>query len=337
MFLDKLDMLILEELSRNSRQHLKDIAAKGGCSINTVSARLGRLERELKLRYTLELDFSKDGFPREFVVRAKFEGKPQLSGLRESFARLPGVQLAALTEGDFDLLLWCLAPSSEEYGFGLGQELRGVLGKSLADWSTYPVIDRHIGFLPVDSDLIDMLRLSEHRRRVLKILNEGSRMMVTELAEQLGVTEPTAEYHLKRIAPVVKRFTSYFESPGEFVHISRFVQLRGGAEELRSEGRGLTELYVRSDTRLFNRLVYAARIVGGWDVFMLETFTSLEDYKEHNERVASFRKIVGKQESALITKVLKGRIPIRKVDFAKEVASLFNSYKPALEEKVARL
>jgi len=325
MFLDRVDMLILEELSRNSRCLLKDIADKASVSIQTISSRLAKLERNLGLKYTLELDLQKAGCAQQYFIRVNFrDNKPDAATLRSFFAKNPFVQLAALTKGDFDLFIWSASPTAADYEREIEGTLRAQLDEYTSDWTAHPLLTRRAGFLPVGNDLINTLRLPSSRKRTLDVLNSDSRIMVTKLAEQLGVKEPTAEYHLKRAKPFVSRFTSYFETTGEFLHMIRFLQLRGKEKDFQSEGRKVSDLYLKSDPRLFNRLVYAGVPSGGMDRLFLETYSSFDDYEAHSEAIKGYSSIIGKHSAARVEKVLKGAIPIRKMDLASECKYLLS-------------
>ncbi len=326
MFLDRVDMLILEELSRNSRCLLKGIAAKAGVSIQTISSRLTILEKKMKLKYTVELDLQKAGCSQQYFVRVNFKegAKPTAAQLRSIFSKNPFVQFAALTKGDFDLFLWSASPSPADYESRIEGDLRSELDEFIQDWTAHPLLARRAGFLPVGSDLIEALKLPDSRKRTLRILNEDSRIMVIKLAEQLGVKEPTAEYHLKRAQPFIRRFTSYFETTGEFLHMIRFLQLRGKEKDFQSEGRKVSELYLKSDPRLFNRLVYAGVPSGGMDRLFLETYSSFDDYEAHSESIKAYSNIIGKHSAARVESVVKGAIPIRKVDLASECKYLLS-------------
>ncbi len=324
MFLDRTDVLIIEELSRNSRVMLKTMAEHANVSIKKVGYRLKNLEKKLGIHYTIEPELTTTGLPYEFLVRAKLNAKPDVKHLRELLLPMPNIQFAALADGDFDLFMWGLAPSSSAYSQKVEPAIRAGLEDYLSEWNAHPLLARRAGFFPVDNALISTLAIRESRRKVLRILNENSRIQVINLAEMLGVEDSTAEYHLKRARPFIRRFTAYFEGRGDFLHIARFLQLRGKGMDFQVDGRRISELYLKNDPRLFNRLVYAATPSGGFDTFLFENFTSLEDHEAFEESIKSHHNIIGKHESAKITKVLKGAIPIRKVDLSSECKYLLS-------------
>jgi len=320
MFLDKVDAAIIEGLSEDSRAYLKTIAERAGCSIQTVSNRLNKLYPALGLRHSVEINLPKAGFPLQFFVKAKLsEGTSfDSSSFSEAVSSIPFVQFAALTKGDFDLLLWCVARSNEEYLGAVEWPLRMRFDRFFSDWSSHPVLHNRAGFLPVDNSLVELMDVPGRKKTLLKLLNNDSRMALTDLSKKLMVTEPTSEYHLKRVKPFVKRFTSFFEGKGEFMHLVRFIQSKGTEEEYQVYGRRVSKMYLKSDPRLFNRMVSASAVSGGMDVVFIENFTSLEDNEAYTEQLVGYGSIVRKHASAIVTKVLKGMLPIRKVDYSRE-------------------
>ncbi|MDD5317516.1 MAG: winged helix-turn-helix transcriptional regulator [Candidatus ainarchaeum sp.] len=332
MFLDKTDLCVMEELCENSRTLLKNIAGKSGVSIQTVSSRMRRLESALGLRYALELDLEALGLRSEHVVRVKLkpEAQPDDAALAELLSS-PFVQLACKTKGDFDMFFWVVTPSMQFFSSEVEPKLREALGDVVEDWAAYPLVSHLAGFLPVGPELADQFREQKPRAKTIRLMVGNARISVTDLAEQLGVTEPTAEYHLKKARPFVRRFTAFFTGRGEFTHVIRFLQLRGKKQDLESEGRRITEVYLNSDPRLFNRLAFAAKPSGGMDALLIETNSSLEDSSSATEELLSGTKIVGKHVSAVVSSVQKGAIPIRKVGLAKTCQSVVFPQRPAAE------
>jgi|GEM_PF-2472866 len=325
MFLDKVDLLVLKEIESNSRAYLKDIAERAGVSIQTISKRLERLERKLKLRYTVELKLDALGMQSEHLIRVKFpSGMAPDADVVKRAVSSPFVQLACRMKGDFDLFLWAVAPNARVFSSVIEPGIREELNEYIEDWIAHPIVSHRAGFLPISEDLIKEFKIRESRKEVLRILNSNSRIPIMKLAEQLGVTEPTAEYHLKKAQPFIKRFTAFFEGKGEFTHVVRFFQVKGKKKDIEAEGRGITQAYLDSDPRLFNRLVYASMPSGGMDCCFIETYSSLEDCCAATEQLLSEKRIIGRHVSAVVSKVLKGAIPIRKVDLASECKCLLS-------------
>ena len=109
--MDKKDLLILEELKRNSRQSVRDIAKKTKLRPSTVHLRIKKLEKEGVIeRFTIKLDNKKA--EQNFIVfilvstnkkipNAFFENKH----IREVFG----------VTGEYDLILKCKFKDIEEF------------------------------------------------------------------------------------------------------------------------------------------------------------------------------------------------------------------------------
>jgi len=323
MFLDRTDIRIIEEMSENARTHLKPVAEKAGVSIQTVSSRLKGLEKSLGLHYSLEFDLESIGMRSEHFVKIKFKEDPSQDILKHALLH-PAIQLACRTNGDFDLFLWVVTATLKEFASDVEPKIREELGDFISDWTAHPVTSKRAGFLPANRELIEFSSVPKSRRRTLQILNDNSRIPVTELSEQLAVTEPTAEYHLQKSRQFITRFTSFFEGKGEFSHTIRIIQISGKKQALRDEGKKITSAYLNSNPRLFNRLVCASGISGGADVILIETASSLEDGNEITDSLFNESKIIGKHYSAQVSKMLKGAIPIRKTNLSKETRFLIS-------------
>lgn len=332
MFLDRTDLCVMEELCENSRSLLTNIAEKAGVSIQTVSSRMKRLESALGLKYALELDLDMLGLQSEHVVKIKFrEGRaPSASELAEAAAS-PCVQLACRTTGEFDFFMWVVTPTMKYFSSEVEPAVREALGEEVEDWTSYPIVARTAGFIPVGAELCELFKVPKSRSKTIRIMSQNARISVRDLAEQLGVTEPTAEYHLKKMKPFVRRFTAYFTGRGEFAHVIRFMQLRGRKADIEAEEKRITGVYLNSDPRLFNRLAYAARPAGGMDAVLLETYSSFDDCAAATEQVLGGGKFIGKHSSAAVSSVVKGAIPIRKVCLQRDCASVISPAKAAVE------
>ncbi|MCD4739930.1 winged helix-turn-helix domain-containing protein [archaeon] len=274
------------------------------------------------LKYTIEPDFTKMGYTTEFFVRVKFkEGviadEDKIKMILDS---CPYVSFAALTKGDFDLFIWSIAPSREEYEDGMEAKVRSSLDEYIQDWTAHGILVKRGGFIPVSNELIEMLDVKDKNKKILKILNENSRISLTELARKLNVSKPTAFYYINRTSTFIKHFTSFFGSPEEFIYSIRFFQICGCEADFKNYGPAIYNLYLSEHEKFFNKIVYAVVPDGGMDNFFLEAFGSMKEYTNHEKILSKYKdKVIRKQVSAIITNVLKGKLPIRKTDLSKEI------------------
>lgn len=327
MIFDYIDRMVIETLSENSRSSLQDIALKANCSIQTVRNRINKLEEQIGLKHTVEVDFTKIGYTTEFFVRVRFkEGVlydvNRIKGLVDA---CPYVQFAALTKGDFDLFLWSIAPSREKYEEEMEAEIRIALDEYIRDWTAHGLLVKRGGFIPVDNEIIDLLKIDRAKKTLIKMLNEDSRTSLTDLSSRLKVSKPTVSYHLGRMSDYVKRFTSFFDSPKEFAYAIRFFQVCGNKKDFKESGPSIYNLYFGEKHKFFNKIIYAVVPDGGMDNFFIEAYESIDELNHHENTLAKYRdKIIRKHISAIITQVLKGKIPVRKLDLSKEIPYLLS-------------
>jgi len=87
--IDEVDRRVLEEFLRDSRQSMREIAAKLGISVGTVLARVRRLEREGVIKgYTVLLDYEKLGYELTAVTEIT-ASKGQLLKVDRKIAEMP--------------------------------------------------------------------------------------------------------------------------------------------------------------------------------------------------------------------------------------------------------
>ncbi|MBN3037229.1 MAG: AsnC family transcriptional regulator [Candidatus Diapherotrites archaeon] len=323
MLLDFVDLGVLAALGGNSRRSMVGIAQEVGCSVQTVCNHMRFLEREFGLRHCLIFSPSPAGFS-EFFVRVKF--RQGVSVDVERVKRVLGecgfVQFAALTDGDFDLFLWSVVASPKDYEHEVEARVRIALDDMISDWSAHGLLVRRAGFLPVSSDVVGFFGLDERLKRLLVLLNNDSRMSLTDLAKELGVSVASVNYYLGRAKPFVDCFTSFVSAPLDGLFAVRFVQARGSAGDFR-EAHVISREYLKQG-RDFNRLVYGAAVSGGFDNFFLERFQSEDDFMAFNAFLERFRSLLRREERAVVTRVLKGVIPASRRNLSKDTEFLLS-------------
>lgn len=121
--LDNLDFLILNELSRDSRQSFRELAKKLGVAITTVIKRVERLkENKIIKNFTVELDYEKLGYGLSVII--DLEGvKGETLGLEEKLSKLKNVSAVYDVTGPVDSVLIAKFKNNEE----LNNFVRNVL------------------------------------------------------------------------------------------------------------------------------------------------------------------------------------------------------------------
>ena len=112
--LDELDVALLEELRREPRAGLLELARRTGVARATATARLQRLERlGVVTGYGPDVDLGAAGFAvQAFVMLEIAQGA--LDAVRDHLAGIPGVLEAHATTGSADVLCRVAACSNED-------------------------------------------------------------------------------------------------------------------------------------------------------------------------------------------------------------------------------
>ena len=99
---------IISALSADGRLTLAEMAKKMGLKPATLEAHRRNLERKYGISYILEPDLGKLGYV-EYVIMVKFlDEVPNLRTMKRELEAEPRVQLALLTQGDYDLFVYAL-------------------------------------------------------------------------------------------------------------------------------------------------------------------------------------------------------------------------------------
>jgi DNA-binding Lrp family transcriptional regulator len=322
---------LLRELGENARESTTTLAKKLKCSRNTVLSNIKSLEREFDLLYTIEFD--REAMLLNYVQLwcIKFGKKPKSSELKKIFKEDYQVRLVAETEGDFDLFINMATDSGRNY---VNWSLRTALKLIPFIPKIMPsaVAMSHTGFFPIQNEMLARLDLShlgldKTDNRILIELNNNSRTSYAIIAKRLGVDVETVRYRMKRMMrhKIIKRFTAVARRPPNDYNIVFFAnyELAPGIVERYDEAK---DYYTGVDGKLplFNSFQYLALLSGSHLLFRLGCFESEEAairqaviehkeiYKEDNPEVSY----------AKITKVIKGNIPVRNIDMAKDYRAI---------------
>jgi len=121
---------ILEMLSSDGRSKLTKVAKKLGLKPQTALLHKKNIDKKYGLRYIPELDLHKLGFS-EYLILIKFEADvPSLHEIRSSVEKEDSIQLAMLTQGDYDVIIYLLSDS----GKGLKEELAYLRGRLFPEY-----------------------------------------------------------------------------------------------------------------------------------------------------------------------------------------------------------
>lgn len=320
------ERLMLRELSNNARATITELSKAARCSRVTAAKLLNRLTNELGTKFTLEIDTDKLGHMETHVIAVKFKRRPSDEFLEHVLSEEKYVRNAYITEGDFDLILYVAASSAIEY---LHWEV--AFAEKLADYapimkaSEMPFVS--FGYMPLDSSFVENIsaevKIDEHDKTLLRLLNENSRMSYRELAANARINEDTARYRLFRLkkSGIIKRFTIAVQRQPQAYTLAFFEnwQYTKSHEQHAAVAR---DGWLNADREmpLLTTFQLTAPITGSFAFFAIALFN---DKKEAFERVIKKHKIIYSRDSVEIKSVrilraVKGLFPFRNTDIKSE-------------------
>lgn len=321
-FYTKPERVILGMLSADSRTTVTELVKATHCSRPTVSKLLGKIEKRLDIRYTLEINEAKLPGSERHIIVIKFANKPSEATLREFFKKDEYAQDVYMLDGDFDLFIYARTndPISyikwETYIASELSEYRPILKPS-------EFVVAHFGFWPIDNSFIDEIeestKLDKTDKKVLALLNRDSRMSIQDMARAIGTKKGTIRYRLYRLkrTGIIKRFTVAVQNAPQGYRIVHFSNYRFN-KDINARMLELRRNYLTMDDRelpLLGVWQIVAPISGSFRSFGLSLFHDEESVKESigmHRRI--FRKDNIEISYARITKVIKGLLPFRNLE-----------------------
>ena len=137
--ISKKDLLLLEALSENSRQSVKELAKKVRMPRATVFDRLKRLKHNKTIKqFTILPDFEQLDLAATAFIWAKFSPVKRVSQRKvaEEIARLKGVYEVHLMSGEWDILVKARVRDLKELGELIIDRMRLIEGVSQTMTST---------------------------------------------------------------------------------------------------------------------------------------------------------------------------------------------------------
>lgn len=125
--MDKIDLSIIEELSKNSRTSFVEIGKRLKVSESTIRKRVSALERKgIIKKYSLVVDTGKIGFENVALIGVDVAAERYLD-IAKKLRNIDGVRFAASTTGDHMFMLQVWARDNEELGV-ISEKLKGIDG-----------------------------------------------------------------------------------------------------------------------------------------------------------------------------------------------------------------
>lgn len=223
--LGKYDEKILEALSMDGRITTSELSSKVGIKSMSAESQKAKLEKRYGIEYIAETDVSRLGYL-TYIVMIKFENKkPGINEARRELEKEASIQLAMLTYGMYDVVLYMVVSRYENiknYLFNLrsrifpSYDLKLYVVPFYLDYSFVPLRDRFFDMLNervwVRSAERPKPREGElHRREyaTLKELSRNGRMDFTNIDVMYGLPLGSSRYAYQKLQEkgVVRRVT----------------------------------------------------------------------------------------------------------------------------------
>ena len=316
---------IIRMLSDNSRIKISEMAKNVGLSRRTIAIRLGAIEKEFGLSYTLDLNEEKLGLLRPHLILVKFNAKPDYNRIRELLKQSHIPQVAATIKGTYDLFIYANALSGREYAHW-DKSMQTMLADYKVEWHASEVVHRQLGFFPLRNEIIGKTGLKEKYKKMLMLLNGNSRIRFQGLAKELKMNVNTVAYNFNNLMKFdyINGFTLAMDLPRELSLMSFFSKYIP-AQGYENASMIARECFTSDDPDpLISRYILTAPLIGSYDFFTIGAFDNFKIayrkdvlYHKHVFKKYSIKMLYGE-----IDKVILGRLPIRSVDTKKNYKTL---------------
>jgi len=318
---EELPYRLLIEMYKDSRRSLKKLGRTLHISHHTIAKTLNNLEQKYGLLYTLDIDTDKLGFSEGRVITIKFGNKPSHDFLKSRFQKDVFVQNAYLATGDFDLLLSVVGLTSRDFA-AWQWKLRKELGEYKPHLKISTMNNFILGFLPVRNELIECTTaISDVEKKVLKLLNENSRIKLSELVKKSKTTQMKVIYALRRLKEegIIKKFTTLTQNPEKrilSVHTITTAPTKTYSESLLKVVRELVTEDLHEITSDYSIILDC---VGAFDEICCGTFKNGEQLAKRGPD--AYEQLLSAEspalEKAVLTDILFGKWPFHLDDYAR--------------------
>ena len=325
--LSEIDAKLLTALSMNARPSLKFLSGFIGLKSTATQRRVKLLEQRFGIRYIAEIDVEKLGYSK-FIITANFKERiPLIEEIRQACESNPNVQLAALTKGAYDAVIYAFADSNETMAETM-VSIRSKLAKYPSEWNVSYFYESS-NFVPLRDEFVELLKgkLLKREYAVLKELNRNGTESFVAIDRRYGFDEGRSQftYHKLREKGIIKRITLSMDRPPvkyigimklSIIEVDKFAKSRSklllrSIKETRSP---LTNFLLSGDVGNSDGVVYVVPVLH--DGYL----------EELTEDIAGLK--LGVRISTLVvTKVLVGSFCYRRFDYA-----YTNQYKSLVEK-----
>ncbi|MCW6159500.1 MAG: Lrp/AsnC family transcriptional regulator [Candidatus Micrarchaeales archaeon] len=326
------DLELLQILSMNARADISYLGKKIlGYEKSETYYRIKQLEKNLDLRYFAEIDVEKLGYLR-FLIMVKFtENFPKLEELKAILEREPLVQLAVITKGDYDLIIYALAKNT-----GVAQLLdtvislrKGELAKYKSIWKT-TLFEEHFGYIPIRQEFIDSIKKELLKRDyavITELISNGAEGF-TEIDKKYRFDAGRAAYtyHKLRERGIIKRITVSMQNiPVKYTGIIIKEIIDEGVFRANRE-KSLLDIVEKTNSVLGSKYILTGNIGNPDGSMLFMPIFNENEFDKEIEKLASLNLGLS-LKPLLITSLVLGSFCYRRFDLA-----YADQYKPLIEQ-----
>ncbi len=279
MIADKLDMKILHELDRNSRQSVKTIAKNLRKNRDLVAYRIKQMERKGVIGgYYSVIDFSKMGYHLiRIYIRLQNASPEREKEMIRYLKRASFTFWVAKTEGEWDIVIGCMSRNMQVFDrewedFEMAYR-KNIHEKHIAVFSAFIHFTKdylsgrdNYRRKPIVTGTGKESKLDQVDLKILKEISSNARISLRELADKMGMTSMAARYRIKRLEQrkIILGYRPMINN--EKIGI-RYYKLDMELDDVHIKGK------LRDFVSAIPNVIYEDRTIGGSDFeFDLETF-----------------------------------------------------------------
>ena len=124
---DEIDRKIVALLAKDSRASFREIAKTLGLSVDTVTRRYQKLEKDNVIQPTITVNLDKLGYEAFVFFGLKVASQNVLRQITEKVSKIPDVTAVMENTGDFDLMI-IAAVRSIKHTFKVGEDISNIAG-----------------------------------------------------------------------------------------------------------------------------------------------------------------------------------------------------------------
>ena len=309
--------IITELLSTNSRISISDLSRISGVSRPSTSKILESLTEGLGLKFVLELDEAKLGYPVMHNVIVKLGKKADFKKIEDIISRNPGRNFACSCKGDFDIMLQVLSKTSVEY-FGWENSFIDQICEYRPKLMASEIAKMRFGFFPVDNGFVTASGLNDEDKMLITELNTNSRASIKELGQKTRINGETIRYRMRKLAEegIIRRFTVASQKPTRSYAIAYLSNYVFNSKTRYKASLRLYDYFDADRLGILNTFQNISLLSGSYKFLGIGIFKNEEDAVENTveKHIRAFGKDNVSITSARILKALKGIMPFRKLN-----------------------